>query len=59
MLKLGGDNMATETQDIFNKIKSDIEQNKQVENIPYDVEMCDYIRGLNKALEIINFYLEK
>ena len=51
--------MATETQDIFNKIKSDIEQNKQVENIPYDVEMCDYIRGLNKALEIINFYLEK
>ena len=59
MLKLGGDNMATETQDIFNKIKSDIEQNKQVENIPYDAEMYDYIRGLNKALEIINFYLEK
>ena len=51
--------MATETQDIFNKIKSDIEQNKQVENIPYDAEMYDYIRGLNKALEIINAYLEK
>lgn len=51
--------MATETQDILMKIKSDIEQNKQVENIPYDVEMSDYIGGLNKALEIINVYLEK
>ena len=40
--------------EVLDKIKTEIKEEKKVENIPEDVEMWDYIRALDRTLSIID-----
>ena len=48
----------TELLKELKKIRLEIEQMESLENIPYSVGMYDYIRGMDKAIEIINSHIE-
>lgn len=39
------------------KIRREIEESKKPENVPYELEYWDYIKALDKALDIIDKYI--
>ena len=49
----------TSLSEVLKGLKAEMKEAKRFGNIPEHVEMLDYVDGIDRCLDIINFYIGK